>query len=374
MPGFSSVTGDQAIMFADNVSFDGTQRGGLVTTDGQLLIGSSVAPYLKPARLTSNAGTVIITNGHNSINLESTAASTITYQGNTGSASQAGGVLNIIGTGSLTTSASGNTVTSALTGLTNHALLVGAGTSTITNLGPSATSGQILQSQGASADPAFSTATYPSTTTINQILYSSSNNVVAGLSTTNRGVLTSNSTGVPALTSLATDGQLIIGSTAGSPAAATLTQGNGITITNASNSITVAQSGGNVTNSTLSVGTVYLSADVTNVTGDGTDYKVAFNSVFYDQNSDFNTTTNNLVIPKTGFYLLIGNCTFNAGLTSSYNSARMYISIPSHAVYVASNNPSQIVLSGGTTYAGSYIAQLTAGDLVNLHVIVSGST
>lgn len=49
-----------------------------------------------------------------------------------------------------------------MTGLTNHSLLVGAGTATITKVGPTATSGQVLQSSGASADPVFSTATYPS--------------------------------------------------------------------------------------------------------------------------------------------------------------------------------------------------------------------
>ena len=46
---------------------------------------------------------------------------------------------------------------------TNHALLIGATSKGITNVGPDAATGKVLQSQGASADPAFSTATYPST-------------------------------------------------------------------------------------------------------------------------------------------------------------------------------------------------------------------
>lgn len=69
----------------------------------------------------------------------------------------------LAGSGSTTTVRSGTTITTQLTGLTNHALLVGAGTSTITKVGPTATAGQVLQSAGAAADPAFSTATYPST-------------------------------------------------------------------------------------------------------------------------------------------------------------------------------------------------------------------
>ena len=150
------------------------------------------------------------------------------------------GLIVMAGSGSITSVGSLNTLTYQLTGLTNHAVLVGAGTSTITKVGPTATAGQVFQSAGSSADPAFSTATYPSTTTVSQLLYSSATNVVSGLATANRAVITTNATGVPVATALATDGQLIIGSTAGAPAAATLTAGTGITVTNGSNSITVA--------------------------------------------------------------------------------------------------------------------------------------
>lgn len=86
-----------------------------------------------------------------------------TITGDSGGAlSPTGGNWNIVGSGSTTTSGSGSTLTVQLTGLTNHALLVGAGTTTITKLALG-TAGQILQSGGASADPAWSTATYPST-------------------------------------------------------------------------------------------------------------------------------------------------------------------------------------------------------------------
>ena len=54
------------------------------------------------------------------------------------------------------------------------------------------------------------------------------------------GALFSNTTTTGALSSATLiDGQLLIGSTAGAPAAATLTAGTGITITNASHSITI---------------------------------------------------------------------------------------------------------------------------------------
>lgn len=62
-----------------------------------------------------------------------------------------------------------------------------------------ATAGQILRS-GSSAAPSWSSATYPATTTINQILYSSSANVVVGLATANGGILNTSSSGVPSIT------------------------------------------------------------------------------------------------------------------------------------------------------------------------------
>jgi hypothetical protein len=56
--------------------------------------------------------------------------------------------------------------------------------------------GQMLQSVTNGA-PLFSTATWPSTTTINQILYSSANNAVVGLPTVNNAFLVTNSSGQP---------------------------------------------------------------------------------------------------------------------------------------------------------------------------------
>lgn len=67
-------------------------------------------------------------------------------------------------------------------------------------LAGTATANQILLS-GSSTAPAWSTVTHPATTTINQILYSSANNVIAGLATANSGVLITSSGGVPSISS-----------------------------------------------------------------------------------------------------------------------------------------------------------------------------
>ncbi len=65
-------------------------------------------------------------------------------------------------------------------------------------LAATATANQALLS-GSNTAPAWSTATYPATTTINQILYSSSKNVIAGFSTGNNGIVLTSGTGVPSV-------------------------------------------------------------------------------------------------------------------------------------------------------------------------------
>lgn len=107
--------------------------------------------------------------------------------------------------------------------LTNHGVLVGAGTAAISQTA-TGSAGQVLQSNGAAADPTFSTATfpatagstgtilrsdgtnwvattatYPATTTINQVLYSSAANTISGLTTANRAVLNTDGSGVPSM-------------------------------------------------------------------------------------------------------------------------------------------------------------------------------
>ena len=67
-------------------------------------------------------------------------------------------------------------------------------------LAGTATANQALLS-GATAPPVWSTATYPATTTVSQILYSSSANVIAGLATANNAVLVTSGAGVPSISS-----------------------------------------------------------------------------------------------------------------------------------------------------------------------------
>lgn len=105
------------------------------------------------------------------------------------------GNINLSGSGSLTTTGSGSTATVSLTGLTNHAVLVGAGTSTITKLAVGATGQTLMGSTGAdpgwTGSPSFSgtvTAGTGVTATTGNIAASSGNVSASGTVTGGTGV------------------------------------------------------------------------------------------------------------------------------------------------------------------------------------------
>ena len=79
--------------------------------------------------------------------------------------------------------------------------------STATYPATAGTAGGILRSDGTNF--VASTATYPNTTTINQILFSSAANTITGLATANTGALVTNSTGVPSFVAGATANRVL---------------------------------------------------------------------------------------------------------------------------------------------------------------------
>ena len=262
-------------LYGDNVDFSGAAiPAPTMVADGQLLIGSTALPNIRVGTLTAGTG-VSITNASGSITigLSGSGVAVEHLTGNTGGVLNPDGSNNFttIGAGSITIAGVGSTLTTQLTGLTNHAIQIGAGTATLTQLATTATAGQVLQSAGAAADPAYSTATYPSVATgtgtilradgtnwvattstypntnaVSTLLYASSSNVMGALATTNRAALSTNSTGVPTWLAL-TDGQLVVGSSAGSPAAASITSTAGtIAVTLGSNTINLEVTGAGV--------------------------------------------------------------------------------------------------------------------------------
>jgi len=158
------------------------------TTTNQLLYSNSannvggLAPLASGVLITSAGGVPSI-----SQTLPSAVQGNITTVGTITSGTWNGSVIGLAYGG---TNAN---ITAALGGIFYSTATAGA------ILAPTATANQVLLS-GSNAAPAWSSATYPATTTINQLLYSSSNNVVVGLATANNSVLATSAGGVPSLT------------------------------------------------------------------------------------------------------------------------------------------------------------------------------
>jgi hypothetical protein len=68
MSGFASITNLPDYVYADNASFDGTERGGGLTTNGQLWIGNTATGQPTVNTLTAGSG-VTITNGNGAITI-----------------------------------------------------------------------------------------------------------------------------------------------------------------------------------------------------------------------------------------------------------------------------------------------------------------
>jgi len=84
-------------------------------TDGQILVGVTGADSVW-TDLTSTGGTITVTGGAGTLNIESGGAVPIQFDADSGSAAPAAGVLDILGGGGVTTSATGSAVTISTSG------------------------------------------------------------------------------------------------------------------------------------------------------------------------------------------------------------------------------------------------------------------
>lgn len=131
---------------------------------------------------------------------------------------------------------------------TRYNTQVGGASGTLVNVAPSATSGIPLVSNGASANPSFTTAVVAGGGT-------------AATSFNTTGVVISGATGTTALAAVTlTDGQLAIGSSIGNPAAANISAGAGITVSNGHNSIQISATGAGFTWTDVTGGSATVAA------------------------------------------------------------------------------------------------------------------
>lgn len=168
--GLAGATSGTAVLRAQSVAGSAVS---LLPTAAGTLVGTATSPLaIDPATGLITCATCVTSSGGGAI----TGTAPISVSG--------AGVVSINAPYGTLTASNGGIVYS---GATNLAILSGT-----------ATARQMLQS-GASGAPAWSTATWPATTTINRILYSSAANVVGEITTGNSSVLITSAGGVPSL-------------------------------------------------------------------------------------------------------------------------------------------------------------------------------
>lgn len=196
---------------------------------------------------------------------------------------------------------------------------------------PTGAANTILQGQGVGTALAFSTATYPATTTINQLLYSSSANTIGGLSTGNSGVLITSAGGIPSISStlpsavqgnITSTGTIASGTWNGTVIGSTY---GGTGVNNGASTITL---GGNLTTS----GAFATTLTATNTT-----------TLTLPTSGTLATTSQ---IPATPISLANGGT--NASLTAN-NGGIFYSTSTAGAILAGTSTASQLLLSGAST-------------------------
>lgn len=210
------VQTDNAIPYGDGDSnaLDWTAAA----TDGQLIIGATgAAPAF--ANLTSTGGSVTITGGPNTLNIETGASHATTFNTDSGSATPSSNTLDIVGTAAQGISTSGAT----------NVVTITASDATTSQKGVLETSTDAESVAGTSTLVAVTPASL---------------GAKLGTQTSNGLAYGGGTTAALNWLSEAANGQIPIGSTGNPPVLATLTAGVGINITNGAGTITIDANNG----------------------------------------------------------------------------------------------------------------------------------
>lgn len=153
---------DNEVLFANNVDFTGTSPvSGQINQNGELLVGASVSPFIR-SHVPVGSNGVSVATGPGTIDFSLSSVPNSALANSTINVT-AGSGISVVGS---PVSLGGNVTISSTSSFTvdQYEVIVGGAGNTLTSVGPGST-GQFLQSGGASANPAYSTATLPSTAT-----------------------------------------------------------------------------------------------------------------------------------------------------------------------------------------------------------------
>jgi C1q domain len=119
----------------------------------------------------------------------------------------------------------------------------------------------------------------------------------------------------------------------------------------------------------------FLSANQSNVTGDGTNYTIPFNSVSTNTGSAYNTGTSTFTAPSTGTYLFTGTVYLVEGGSFSgmtQSNITLVATVATFTIYTV--NPATMNGNAALVVPFSSIIPMTAGDTAQLKVQVGTTT
>lgn len=149
-----------------------------------------------------------------------------------------------------------------------------------------------------------------------------------------------------------------------------ISQGNAL----GTNDTFVITAAGEITKPLQPAFLVGLTADVLNVTGDGTAYTVLFNTKIYDQNNDFDTSTGVFTAPVTGRYSFMGTIFF-AGVTASHTLGTYYLICSNRTPLLATISPAAQFNAGASMGINFGVeVDMDVSDTASIQVTFSNGT
>lgn len=382
---------------------DGGTGSANTPTAGKALIGNGSAFVTSTASFPATAGstgTILRSDGTNWVATTSTypdtnAISTLVYA----SAANVLSALSTANNGLLVTSSTGVPSVLAGPGATGRVLQSNAAAapsfSTATFPSTATGTGTILRADG--TNWVATTSTYPNTNAVSTLLYASATNVMAALATGNNGLLVTGNTGVPSiLAGPGAAGKVLQSNTSAAPSFSTPTYPSAsgssrkMLVADGTNNVYSTETWavpGTAANLLTSDGTnwtstapvqatsfnAYCSANITDVTGDGTGYTIIFNTESFDVGNNFNTTTGTYTFPVTGKYQLNVNVGVG-GILVGHTQLLIQISVSGTIYQLLNVSPFPISVGGDLVFCGSLTVQASASDTAFVIAYATGGT
>lgn len=119
----------------------------------------------------------------------------------------------------------------------------------------------------------------------------------------------------------------------------------------------------------------YLSGNLTNKTGDGTNYTIIFDSTLKNIGTCYNTSTGTFTAPVAGTYIFNMNVFLtNLGVAHNSGSGGLISSNTAHNLTYYQGNPGIVAAGASFVVNSSVIIPMAASETLIVQMLVSGST